>query len=443
MRIESVPRPALALLVMVVAGLLAACASQPTPTPVPTTAPQKAPAPAATAAAPAATKAPEKSGAPAATPAAKAKASGTPFTLNYISALTGSGAFIGQSQKTGLEAFQKYINAQGGINGQPLEISILDDASNPRVSVQLANDLIAKKVPVILGPVLASSGAAVVPLVKNGPVLYLTGSGIDPEPNSYVFSALASNPEQYRVLLNFFKTKGWNKVAMLGTADANGQSVTDAIKDLLKKPDYASMSLVADEHADPGATSMAAQAAKIKSAGAQAVILAAVGAPITTMFKAVVQAGLDIPVGTSNGNQTYASMQVNKDILPAELYFAGTRIDAYDILPPGPAKDIQAEFRKGLAQFNLLKPDIPTSPTFDAAGVIVAALKKTGTDVTPAKLKEAIESVKGLEGVLGTYNMSAADHRGINGDNYYAVRWDTGKGTWVPVSGPGGLPARN
>ena len=59
---------------------------------------------------------------------------------------------------------------------------IADDQSNPANDVQLANDLIAKHVAVIMGSALVANCNAMVPLVKNGPVLYCLSPALHPDP---------------------------------------------------------------------------------------------------------------------------------------------------------------------------------------------------------------------------------------------------------------------
>lgn len=442
MRAKNMYRIALALLLVAALLVTAACqTTQPTATPVPPKPAEKAPAaatpkPAAPAATPAA-----KAPAPATTPVAKA-ASGTPYTINVINSLTAQLAFVGASQKLGLEMYEKYVNARGGINGQPVKFALNDDQSSPKVAVQVATDIIAKKVPVIIGPVFTASTLAVVPLVSNGPVLYSTGPAVRPEPNSYVFGSLPANYDQFLGLINFFRNKGWNKIALLATTDASGQDIAEIIYDVLKKPENKGMSLVADEKAEPTATSVAAQMAKIKAASPQALILGAAGMTVSTGFKGAMQAGLNIPIATSQANQNYAAMQANKDVLPAELYFPGTRFDTWESLPAGPAKDINAEFRKMFADIGV-KPDIANPPTWEAAMVVVEALRKTGTDTTAAKLKDTIQGVKGVEGIFGNYNFTVDNHRGLTPDAVEVVRWDAIKGTWVAASGPGGALLKN
>ena len=53
---------------------------------------------------------------------------------------------------------------------------------------------------------------------------------------------------------------------------------------------------------------------------AQAFIAWSTGAPIATIFRGIQRQGLDVPVGTTDGNMTYAQMKQYKDFLPKQLY---------------------------------------------------------------------------------------------------------------------------
>ena len=75
-----------------------------------------------------------------------------PFTINVILSLSGYAAFIGGQEQVGLRAVEDLTNKSGGINGIPVHFEIVDDASNPANAIQLANQIVAKNVPVMLGP---------------------------------------------------------------------------------------------------------------------------------------------------------------------------------------------------------------------------------------------------------------------------------------------------
>src|ERR1700688_4629025 len=82
--------------------------------------------------------------------------SADPVQVNVILPLSGSGALLGQGARTGLQVLEKRVNATGGIQGRQLQFAVADDQSNPAVAVQIANQLIAKNVPVILGSSLVA-----------------------------------------------------------------------------------------------------------------------------------------------------------------------------------------------------------------------------------------------------------------------------------------------
>jgi ABC-type branched-subunit amino acid transport system substrate-binding protein len=75
------------------------------------------------------------------------------YEVNALLSLTGPAAFFGISSSKTLKIMQDMINGRGGISRRPIKIVLWDDQSQPQVGVQLVNDLIAKHVPVIIGPV--------------------------------------------------------------------------------------------------------------------------------------------------------------------------------------------------------------------------------------------------------------------------------------------------
>jgi len=96
-----------------------------------------------------------------------------PYQINTILSLSGYLAFVGGTQLKSLKAIEAYVNQHGGIHGRPLSFVVTDDGSSPQTAVQLAQGLIAKNVPVILGSSSPNACGAIAPLVQqNGPVLY-------------------------------------------------------------------------------------------------------------------------------------------------------------------------------------------------------------------------------------------------------------------------------
>src|SRR5579875_477305 len=96
----------------------------------------------------------------------KASAAPEPYEINVILSLTGSAAFIGKEEQTSLGIIERLVNQSGGVRGRPIKFAIQDDQSNPQVGVQIANSIIAKHVPVIIGPTFTAVCNAVLPLIR-------------------------------------------------------------------------------------------------------------------------------------------------------------------------------------------------------------------------------------------------------------------------------------
>src|SRR5665213_2534328 len=76
--------------------------------------------------------------------------------------------------------------------------------------------------------------------------------------------------------------KGWTKIAILASTDATGQDVDNNMAQMLALPENKSVTVVAHEHYNASDVSVAAQIARIKNSGAQAMIAWTVGGPLAT-----------------------------------------------------------------------------------------------------------------------------------------------------------------
>ena len=131
--------------------------------------------------------------------------SAAPYTINAILSLTGSGAFLGQDQATGYTLVEQVVNSSGGINGTPIHFSITADQSSPQVAAQLASQLIAQHVQVILGSTLVAPCRVIAALVEdNGPYNYCLSNGFQPKTGSYVFSINFSTIDSVGAMIRYF-----------------------------------------------------------------------------------------------------------------------------------------------------------------------------------------------------------------------------------------------
>ena len=360
--------------------------------------------------------------------------------INVILPLTGGGAFLGKAEHQALEQFEKQANAEGGIHGQPLKFVFHDDQSSPQVAVQLANQVKASNPPVILGSALVALCNAMAPLMKNGPLLYCFSPGVHPAPGSFIYSSSISTKELAAALLRYFGRKGWKKVALITSTDASGQDAYKNFKALFAENDHKDVELVAEAQLNPTDVSASAQIQRLKGANPDVLVAWSTGGPIGTVFKAIHDAGLELPVATTNGNQTYAQMAQYAAFLPKELY-----IPAADFLKNDkPAKQDEAASAKAAFykafEGTGIKPDGPSTYAWDPALLVVGALRKLKADATAEDLRNYFHDLKGVAGINGFYDFKAVPNRGLGEQNVVVTRWDAAAQTWDVVSDPLGIP---
>jgi branched-chain amino acid transport system substrate-binding protein len=380
--------------------------------------------------------------APAATSASSAAGGqASTYTIPAVLEVTGAAAFLGKEEQQALQVYAKSINAAGGIDGHPLAFAVQDDQSSPSVALQEVDGLLAKHVPVILGPSLVADCAAVEAAAQQAHVVdYCLSPGIHPATGSYVFSGSASTDALAQSALTYFRSQGWTRVGVITSSDATGQDAQRALKAAMALPaNSGSLRIVANEQFDPTSPDVTAQLVKIKAANPQVLIAWTTGTPISTVFKGVVSTGLNVPVYTTDGNQTYAEMHAFAQFLPKALYFSSPAWAAESLLPAGAVRDAVQGFYKAFAATGA-KPDVGQSLAWDPAELVVAAVQKFGVGMTAQQLHGYLEQLTNAPGINGPHNFVKYPQRGLSADNAYVVRWSASQDTWVPVSGPGGGP---
>lgn len=364
-----------------------------------------------------------------------------PYEINVILPLTGPTTFVGKGSQAGLLGVEDVVNKAGGVNGRPIHFVFQDDQSNPQITVQLANTLLAKKLPLIMGTASVAGCSALLPLVKDGPLLYCLSPGLHPPDGSYAFSASVSSADTTAVGVRYFRLRGLKKLAIITSTDASGQDAEHGIDTALALPENKDVTISDREHFAPGDVSVTAQMARIKAAGPQAIIAWTTGTPAATVFRAITELGIDVPVLTTNGNSTYAQMRQYGQFLPKELLFPDQPALAVDQVTDRGVKDALNTFYTTLNGMGI-KPDIIPSTSWDPGLIVVAALKKIGFNATGAQLRDYIANLRGFAGVTGRYDFRAVPQRGLGPNSVIITRWDAQKETWVGVSKPGGAPAR-
>jgi branched-chain amino acid transport system substrate-binding protein len=366
--------------------------------------------------------------------------SADPFEINVLVGITGYTAFVGTTQQQAIKALEVYVNRHGGINGRPVSFVIHDDQSNPQVAVQLAQGLIAKHVPLIIGPSGPDACAAITPLVaRDGPVLYCLSPTAQATAGSSVFLTLFSGESGMAVLVRYLRERGLRKIAFITSTDATGQDAERALNAALSRPENATVQIVTRQHFAPADLSVAAQMAAIKTTSPDALIAWSAGTPAGTLFRGIHDAGLDVPTVTSAANLNALFFKQYGSIAPKQLYFNAVPYYGSDAITSQPTKAALATLTTALAAAGA-KPDQIEISAWDPTMVVVDAFRKLGTDASAAQLRTYLLNLKGWVGVNGPYDFTRFPQRGLGENSAIVVKWNIERGTASAVSRFGGAP---
>ena len=368
--------------------------------------------------------------------------------INVILALTGNGAFVRNQPTHGpRDGFETRVNATGGIKGRPVQFVVSDDQSNPQVDVQLANALIAKNAPVILGPDLLAGCSATMPLLKTGPVLYCLSPGGRIVPGSFAFTTSIAAYDLIAAQVRYFHETGifgdWRGSS--GT-DASGQDGEQGFDLALARPENAGMSVVDREHFNVTDLSVEAQLTRMKAANPDAVVTWTSGTQMGTLLRGgSPMPGLEkLPLMISAGNLGYRQRRSNctQRCFRSNSYSCANDVFSADAVTDPAVKQALLETRPLPSSAAGERADYLSSLAWGPAQLVVAALRRLGPDATEEQIRGYIAGLRGFAITDGRVDFPAIPQRGLASQNAFVVRWDAAGDRFVPVSRSGGVPLR-
>ncbi|MHB8576146.1 MAG: ABC transporter substrate-binding protein [Dehalococcoidia bacterium] len=131
------------------------------------------------------------------TQAAAARAANlSPIKLGVMDDLASSTAIEGAEMRINTDLAVQTINAAGGINGHPLQVTYVDTKADPAVAVSAATQLAQQdKVDVLIGGVLSSECLAVQDLAPKLGIVYMASTGCA----SDAFTGQSCNKDSFRI----------------------------------------------------------------------------------------------------------------------------------------------------------------------------------------------------------------------------------------------------
>jgi branched-chain amino acid transport system substrate-binding protein len=345
--------------------------------------------------------------------------------IGFVGPYSGASAEYTEAGKRGAMIAIDEFNATWKGKGYQAELVEKDDVSNPTQGVNAVNDLVFRdKVIAVMGPVNSGVFKPTVPVTKEAGVLQLAWMPQDSEftrpvsiPNVFRFAqpnfAQAKQLAQYMV-----KKKGLKRIGVIHDNTAYGKP---GAAEFIAELKALGLEPVGDESFNMRDAEVTAQLLKLKEAGADAILVWALGNDQATVKRGMLKLDMDVPLFgansmvslgfwtvlgdlSKNAYTTYFDAYAKENITPnakvfADKYFKRYGNDKYY----GPGKD---------PYFYLVAP----AQAYDALTVTLKTAVAAKGD--PKKMVSIMEAQRDVPGVLGTVNFSPDNHDAYKSASY-------------------------
>ena len=326
--------------------------------------------------------------------------------IGQSAALSGPAQELGREMKAGAEAYFKFVNENGGIQGRRIKLISLDDGYEPDRAKANTEKLIKDdKVLALFGYVGTPTSNAALPLFTEGKVPFIgafTGAQSLREPfNRYIFNVRASYFDETENIVDHLVRQGLKKIAVFYQNDAYGKAGLTGVERAMKARN---MQIAATATVERNKVDVAQAVKTIGASGATAVIMISAYTSCAAFIRETKKAG--------TYPQFWNVSFVGSKALAKELGDDGRGVQISQVVPFPWATGIPLvnEYQKrigGEANYSFTSLE-----GYIAASVLVRGLRKAGNNLTRESLVDALANLGTVD--LGGFTLRYApdNHNG-------------------------------
>lgn len=317
----------------------------------------------------------------------------------------------------GADAWFKYVNDNGGINGRKIEYKMVDDKYEPaRTKTAVKRFIERDECFAIVSPLGSAPTSAVIDYIVEQKVP-LIGAGTGAEKNltiesPWVFPLYPSYHTEGQQLVRFAKEVfGASKVAVLYQNDPSGKTHMAGINSVLDK--YG-VTITAAEGYEPKEVDVSSQVIAMKNSGAEAVICSCAPEPAAKFYTERAKLGWDVPVVNVFFGKSPKVAELAGDAAVEGVYFS-TIFRDFD----SPAPEIQ-QAKQILAKYYPEEtPDAIHLWGFAGSQVFTEAIRRMGDG--PITREGLVKTLEGIDNWKGSVVPSVTIGEG-NAPNHFIVK---------------------
>ncbi|MSQ54138.1 MAG: ABC transporter substrate-binding protein [Betaproteobacteria bacterium] len=326
--------------------------------------------------------------------------------------LTGNASSFSKAQ-IGLDAYYKWVNDQGGVNGRKIEAVLEDYACDSAKGVAAVKKLIHQdKVFMLHGNSCSAVAMAIKPVVVEAGIPWViahaANGAISSPPTKNIFHGVPVGRTMGIAMGQFVSSKpGLARVAMISHTDDWAKSYCGPATELLASKNIKPAIEVAFER---GQTDATAQTLKIKQANPDFIIACLYETETAIFLKDAKKFALNAPVmGTAGTDLENTLKRVGDLDTVANYYVPHMYADNLDGPRLKKFADILKKYypNESVTAFSLV--------SMGGGAAVIEALKNAGRDLTRDKFMAELDKIRNFDtGVMaGPITWSAADRDGV------------------------------
>jgi branched-chain amino acid transport system substrate-binding protein len=335
-----------------------------------------------------------------------------PIIVGEYGSMTGPQSTFGVSTDNGVRLALDQANKAGGVHGHPVQLAeghAMDDESKPDVTTTVVNKMTSQDNPTaVLGEVASTLSMTAAPVCQRAGIPMISPSSTNPKVTQY-------GDDIFRVcFIDQFQGKAAAEFAYNNLKAKNAAVLTDIKSDystglaqyFIQNFQALGGKIVSNPTYSAGALSFSAQLQQIKATNPDVIFVPGYYTDIGPIAKQARSIGITVPFLGGDGWDS-------KDLVPGAGGPGGALegsffTDHYSVNSPEPlVKSFVSAYE---AAYHAGPPDAEAALGYDAAGLLVAAMKSLpspsdGNYASPAyrkQLRDAIAATKNYKGVTGT-----------------------------------------
>lgn len=339
-------------------------------------------------------------------------------TLAVVSPVTGDSAEYGIHFNVGAQMAADKINEAGGINGKQVVLKSFDSKNDAKEAAEVARLICQDKtILATIGDFSSTCCMATAPIYEENKTVQISPSAglIDfPRVGPYNFSTTGVQENDGGFLMNrvINEKMGAKSVAIIYTNNDYGLNM---LSYMTQEAEADGVVITDTEAIASGEKDFTAIVSKMRQTEPEAVAIMGSYNEVANCVKQIRQVGWDVPVAISGSALTDQLVELLGDDVNG--IYSNIAFVASDNTPE--TKEFNEEFTKRAN----MPPSFHSISTYDTVMLVCDAAIKCGDNLNRETLKDAIQSYKGFDGLMGPFEFTedGAVYRG-----YKVVQYQDG-----------------